>query len=109
MPQTWETTVLHMKKRPDPAGKDGSQATDGASCATKGPAKRPVEKPHKGPGKYAFLPWLLMGMGAFSNIIQGKTGNPWLAGLGLLAFNSLYISVVWSSFNPRLRDSRRPL
>nr|WP_234341435.1 histidine kinase [Streptomyces sp. NRRL S-1813] len=50
-----------------------------------------------------------MGLGAFSNIIQGKTGNPWLAGLGLLAFNSLYISVVWSSFNPRLRDSRHPL
>ena len=33
-----------------------------------------------------------MGLGAFSNIIQGKTGNPWLAGLGLLAFNSLYIT-----------------
>ncbi|MEU9484465.1 histidine kinase [Streptomyces decoyicus] len=50
-----------------------------------------------------------MGLGAFSNIIQGKTGNPWLAGLGLLAFNSLYLTVVWSSFNPRLRDSRHPL
>ncbi|MFD8329494.1 sensor histidine kinase [Streptomyces lydicus] len=50
-----------------------------------------------------------MGLGAFSNVIQGKTDNPWLGGLGLLAFNSLYISVVWSSFNPRLRDSRRPL
>ncbi|MGW2627806.1 sensor histidine kinase [Streptomyces chattanoogensis] len=67
------------------------------------------KKPDKGPTKYAFLPWLLMGLGAFSNIIQGKTSNPWLAGLGLLAFNSLYITVVWSSFNPRLRDSRRPL
>ncbi|UKY55190.1 histidine kinase [Streptomyces inhibens] len=50
-----------------------------------------------------------MGLGAFSNIIQGKSGNPWLAGFGLLAFNSLYITVVWSSFNPRLRDSRYPL
>ncbi|MEU8786085.1 histidine kinase [Streptomyces sp. NPDC048637] len=50
-----------------------------------------------------------MGMGAISNTIQGKSGNPWLAGLGLLAFNSFYISVVWSSFNPRLRHSRRPL
>ncbi|MEU9116120.1 sensor histidine kinase [Streptomyces sp. NPDC048483] len=63
----------------------------------------------KGPGKYAFLPWLLMGLGAFSNIIQGKTGNPWLAGLGLLAFNSFYLTVVWSSFSPRLRDTRYPL
>ncbi|MEX2974242.1 sensor histidine kinase [Streptomyces sp. C184] len=50
-----------------------------------------------------------MGMGAFSNVIEGKTGNPWLAGLGLLAFNSVYITVVWTSFNPRLRHSRRPL
>ncbi|MEU5546053.1 histidine kinase [Streptomyces sioyaensis] len=50
-----------------------------------------------------------MGMGAFSNVIEGKTGNPWLAGLGLLAFNSLYITVVWTSFNPRLRHSRQPL
>ncbi|MGW1376374.1 histidine kinase [Streptomyces sp. NPDC002446] len=50
-----------------------------------------------------------MGLGAFSNIIQGKTGNPWLAGLGLLAFNSFYITVVWSSFSPRLRDSRAPV
>nr|WP_229894219.1 histidine kinase [Streptomyces glebosus] len=50
-----------------------------------------------------------MGLGAFSNVIQGKSGNPWLAGLGLLAFNSLYISVIWASFNPRLRDSRRPV
>nr|WP_256339106.1 sensor histidine kinase [Streptomyces sp. 2224.1] len=50
-----------------------------------------------------------MGLGAFSNIIQGKTGNPWLAGLGLLSFNSLYLTVIWSSFNPRLRDSRHPV
>ncbi|WP_407289214.1 sensor histidine kinase [Streptomyces sp. BP-8] len=68
-----------------------------------------MTKPDRGPGKCAFLPWLLMGLGAFSNIIQGKTDNPWLAGLGLLAFNSFYISVVWSSFNPRRRDSRYPL
>ncbi|TJZ56101.1 sensor histidine kinase [Streptomyces piniterrae] len=50
-----------------------------------------------------------MGLGAFSNVIQGKSDSPWLGGAGLLAFNSLYISVVFSSFNPRLRDSRRPV
>jgi two-component system sensor histidine kinase DesK len=67
------------------------------------------EPDHKGPGRYTFLPWLLLGLGAFSNLIQGKTGNPWLAGLGLLTFNSLYISVVFSSFNPRQRGTRYPL
>ncbi|MGW1837645.1 sensor histidine kinase [Streptomyces sp. NPDC002067] len=63
----------------------------------------------KGPGRYAFLPWLLLGMGAFSHIIQGRTGNPWLAGAGLLAFNSLYVSVVFLSFNPRLRSTAAPV
>ncbi|MFD0166394.1 histidine kinase [Streptomyces decoyicus] len=106
MVQTGEATVQHTKQRA--AGEDGpggAEGTDDSACRPRWPGR----KTDRGPGKYAFLPWLLMGLGAFSNIIQGKTGNPWLAGLGLLAFNSLYISVVWSSFNPRLRDSRHPL
>ncbi|MEV5598330.1 sensor histidine kinase [Streptomyces sp. NPDC052496] len=63
----------------------------------------------KGPRPQTFLPWLLMGIGALSNIISGKDQNTWLAGLGLLAFNSIYIFVVFSAFNPRYRDSRIPL
>ncbi|WP_030588351.1 sensor histidine kinase [Streptomyces rimosus] len=62
-----------------------------------------------GPRPQTFLPWLLMGVGALSNIISGKDQNTWLAGLGLLAFNSIYIFVVFSAFNPRYRDSRIPL
>ncbi|QTZ91673.1 sensor histidine kinase [Streptomyces auratus] len=106
MAQTWEATVQHTKQQDacaadsDPAG-----SMDSGRCRPRW-AERNVDG---GPGKYAFLPWLLMGMGAFSNVIEGKTGNPWLAGLGLLAFNSVYITVVWTSFNPRLRHSRRPL
>ncbi|WP_435848110.1 histidine kinase [Streptomyces decoyicus] len=106
MVQTGEATVQHTKQRA--AGEDGPGGAEGADDSTCRP-RWPGRKTDKGPGKYAFLPWLLMGLGAFSNIIQGKTGNPWLAGLGLLAFNSLYLTVVWSSFNPRLRDSRHPL
>ncbi|WP_242587692.1 histidine kinase [Streptomyces sp. MST-110588] len=63
----------------------------------------------KGPPAFAFLPWLILGAGAFSNVIEGKEGNPWVAGAALLAFNSLYVTVVLTSFNPRLRDSRIPL
>src|SRR2546423_2087283 len=100
MTQTWEATV-HDTKQQD-AGCD--VAMDGGRCTAKGRGK----KPDKGPGKYAFLPWLLMGTGAFSNIVQGKTDHPWLASLGLLAFNSFYVTVVWSAFSPRLRDSRYP-
>ncbi|MFG2830526.1 sensor histidine kinase [Streptomyces sp. NPDC048434] len=106
MVQTGEENVQHTKQQA--AGEEapgGAEGADGSECRPKWPGR----KPDRGPGKYAFLPWLLMGLGAFSNIIQGRTGNPWLAGLGLLAFNSVYITVVWSSFNPRLRDSRHPL
>lgn len=58
------------------------------------------------PNGFAMLPWLLMGMGSFSNILQGETGNPWLGGLGLLVFNSLYISVVFRAFDKRAREAR---
>ncbi|MFJ8977790.1 sensor histidine kinase [Streptomyces sp. NPDC102282] len=51
------------------------------------------------------MPTLLMGLGAFSNLWQGETSNPWVGGLGLLAFNSLYISVVFRGFDRRRRES----
>ncbi|MFE2934544.1 sensor histidine kinase [Streptomyces sp. NPDC059278] len=57
------------------------------------------------PGPYALLPWLLMGLGSFSNLFQGEAANPWLGGLGLLAFNSLYVSVVFRGFDRRKRES----
>lgn len=56
-------------------------------------------------GGLTLLPWLLMGMGAFSNILQGKTPNPVIGGLGLLIFNSLYISVVFRAFDKRTREA----
>ncbi|MFG2920892.1 sensor histidine kinase [Streptomyces sp. NPDC048305] len=57
------------------------------------------------PGPYVLLPTLLMGLGSFSNLWQGETSNPWVGGLGLLAFNSLYISVVFRGFDRRRRES----
>ncbi|MGW1227591.1 sensor histidine kinase [Streptomyces sp. NPDC002530] len=64
------------------------------------------ERRGPGPGPYALLPWLLMGLGSFSNLFQGKTPNPWIGGLGLLAFNSLYISLVARGFTKEKRESR---
>lgn len=46
-----------------------------------------------------------MGLGSFSNLFQGEAANPWLGGLGLLAFNSLYVSVVFRGFDRRKRES----
>ncbi|MER5440598.1 sensor histidine kinase [Streptomyces sp. NPDC002790] len=57
------------------------------------------------PTGFALLPWLLMGMGALSNIFQGKDTNPWLGGLGLLTFNSLYIYVVFRAFRKETRNA----
>ncbi|MFI5803157.1 sensor histidine kinase [Streptomyces sp. NPDC051561] len=58
------------------------------------------------PNGFALLPWLLMGMGAFSHLFQGKTDNPWIGAVFLLAFNSLYIYVVFRAFHPRSREAR---
>ncbi|MEV7325829.1 sensor histidine kinase [Streptomyces sp. NPDC093970] len=62
---------------------------------------------HPGPPATGFtlLPWLLLGLGSFSNLLQGKTPNPWIGGLGLLTFNSLYIYVVFRSFVKEAREA----
>ncbi|WP_329263305.1 sensor histidine kinase [Streptomyces pseudovenezuelae] len=54
---------------------------------------------------FGLLPWLLMGMGAFSNLFQGETSNPWVGGLGLLTFNSLYIYVAFRAFRKETREA----
>ncbi|WP_018539143.1 histidine kinase [Streptomyces sp. MspMP-M5] len=96
--------MARMRWRRERGGAPGGGAEQGRAAGA-----RPCEQEPKGPGRYAFLPWLLMGLGAFSNIIHGKSGNPWLAGAGLLVFNSLYVTVVFSAFSPRLRTTRYPV
>lgn len=54
---------------------------------------------------FGLLPWLLMGMGAFSNLFQGETPDPWIGGLGLFTFNSLYIYVAFRAFHQETRDA----
>ncbi|MER6266014.1 sensor histidine kinase [Streptomyces sp900105755] len=57
------------------------------------------------PSGFTLLPWLLMGLGSLSNLLQGKTANPWIGGIGLLAFNSLYIYVTFRSFRKEAREA----
>jgi two-component system sensor histidine kinase DesK len=64
------------------------------------------EDPGPPPTGFALLPWLLMGMGAFSNLLQGRTANPWIGGLGLFTFNSLYIYVTFRAFVKEAREAR---
>ncbi|EST23860.1 sensor histidine kinase [Streptomyces roseochromogenus] len=64
-----------------------------------------VDHPGPPPTGFALLPWLLMGMGALFDLLQGKTPNPWIGGLGLLAFNSLYVYVTFRSFDRAEREA----
>ncbi|MEU3826918.1 histidine kinase [Streptomyces sp. NPDC029080] len=64
-----------------------------------------AEHPGPPPTGFALLPWLLMGLGSFSNLLQGRTPNPWIGGLGLFTFNSLYIYVTFRSFDRAKRRS----
>ncbi|MET8298039.1 sensor histidine kinase [Streptomyces sp. NPDC005180] len=57
------------------------------------------------PNAFALLPWLLLGMGAISNVIHGETPNPWIGAAGLLVFNSLYITLVFRAFDQRARQA----
>ncbi|MCX4529674.1 MULTISPECIES: sensor histidine kinase [unclassified Streptomyces] len=57
------------------------------------------------PRGFALLPWLLLGMGAISNVVKGETPNPWIGVAGLLAFNSLYVTLVFRAFDRRARES----
>ncbi|MFF4468248.1 sensor histidine kinase [Streptomyces sp. NPDC001599] len=57
------------------------------------------------PTGFTLLPWLLMGLGSLANIFQGNSSNPWVGGLGLFVFNSLYIYVAFRSFDKELRES----
>ncbi|MFE2596390.1 sensor histidine kinase [Streptomyces sp. NPDC059396] len=79
----------------------GDQDPGGHNCEALG---KDGERPGP-PNGYAMLPWLLLGLGSFSNLVQGRTPNPWFGGIGLLVFNSLYVSVVFRSFVPAHRKS----
>ncbi|MEW2546771.1 sensor histidine kinase [Streptomyces sp. NPDC047002] len=56
------------------------------------------------PSGFSMMPWLLLGLGSFSNIVQGKTPDPWIGGVGLFVFNTLYVSVVFRAFVPEKRE-----
>ena len=83
---------------------EGCERARGQKKADRKKTGRLPEELGPPPNGFALLPWLLMGMGAFSNLFQGKTPNPWIGGIGLLAFNSLYIT--WCSAPSRRRRAR---
>ncbi|MFB9738948.1 sensor histidine kinase [Streptomyces thermocoprophilus] len=80
--------------------------------STKAPILTHAERDvHPGPPPTGFtlLPWLLMGLGALSHLFQDDTPNPWIGGLGLLAFNSIYVYVVFRAFDRQKRQERSTL
>ncbi|WP_234434396.1 sensor histidine kinase [Streptomyces sp. NRRL F-5126] len=89
------------KREPESAAAVPPGADDPSGC---GEGRRHLRRPGP-PNGFTMMPWLLLGLGSFSNIVQGKTPDPWIGVLGLLVFNSLYVSVVFRSFVPGKRDS----
>ncbi|MFJ3362813.1 sensor histidine kinase [Streptomyces anthocyanicus] len=83
-----------LARQSDPAGAAGA-AGAGEQPERMGPP----------PTGFTLLPWLLMGLGSLANIFQGNSANPWIGGLGLFVFNSLYIYVAFRSFDKELRES----
>ncbi|MFI8531883.1 sensor histidine kinase [Streptomyces aquilus] len=69
-------------------------------------ARASAETPGPPPTGFSLLPWLLLGMGAFSNLFQAGTRQPVLGGIGLFVFNSLYIYVVFRAFTKQTRQAR---
>ncbi|WP_409375194.1 histidine kinase [Streptomyces justiciae] len=69
-------------------------------------ARKSSELPGPPPTGFSLLPWLLLGMGAFSNLFQAGTRQPVLGGIGLFVFNSLYIYVVFRAFTKETRQAR---
>ncbi|MCF3119757.1 sensor histidine kinase [Streptomyces arenae] len=65
-----------------------------------------VERFGPPPTGFALLPWLLMGLGSLSHLLQGKTANPWVAAIGLLVFNSLYVFLAFRAFDTYTREAR---
>ncbi|MEU7579070.1 sensor histidine kinase [Streptomyces sp. NPDC041068] len=61
------------------------------------------------PTGFSLLPWLLMGLGAFSHLLQGDTPNPWIGGIGILVFNSLYVFLAFRAFDKCKREARSTL
>ncbi|MFF9085160.1 sensor histidine kinase [Streptomyces sp. NPDC014991] len=97
------TTAWQAEQRRWWAEREGFRAARRAARKDGGAPR--VDQPGPPPTGFTLLPWLLIGMGAISNLLQGRTANPWVGGLGLLAFNSLYVYVTFRSFDRRSREA----
>ncbi|WP_234021882.1 MULTISPECIES: sensor histidine kinase [unclassified Streptomyces] len=86
----WKEDMRRFKDEQRTARKDG----------------RMPENPGPPPTGFTLLPWLLMGLGSLSNVLKGETPNPWIGAVGLLAFNSLYVYVVFRAFDKERREAR---
>ncbi|MFD8209009.1 sensor histidine kinase [Streptomyces sp. NPDC059695] len=67
--------------------------------------ERARKRADRGPSGLSLLPWLLMGLGALSHLLGGQAPNPWIGAAGLLAFNTVYIAIVFRAFDRSRRES----
>jgi two-component system sensor histidine kinase DesK len=102
--RSWQTSVREARaarrrwkddKEQWKAGWKAARKSEAGSGTAAGPP----------PTGFSLLPWLLMGLGSLSNLLEGKTADPWIGGLGLLTFNSLYVYVVFRAFRKETREA----
>ncbi|OIK02677.1 two-component sensor histidine kinase [Streptomyces sp. MUSC 14] len=103
--RSWQTARREWKAEHDSWKAEHERFVAAAKAAKKAGRAPAVDHPGPPPTGFALLPWLLMGMGSFSNLLQGKTPNPLIGGLGLALFNSLYVYVTFRSFDRRKREA----
>jgi two-component system sensor histidine kinase DesK len=104
--QAWRSSVREAREyqRSYQANKERFKAEYRAAREA-GEAGELPENPGPPPSGFSLLPWLLLGMGAFSSLFRGETPDPWIGALGLLTFNTLYIYVAFHAFSRRHREA----
>ncbi|MFF8590304.1 sensor histidine kinase [Streptomyces sp. NPDC015220] len=101
--ESWRT-AFRETRRAQRRCEDGKERLKAERKAARRTGKA-AENPGPPPTGFTLVPWLLMGMGSLSNVLQGETPDPWIGGLGLLAFNSLYVYVVFRAFDKERREA----
>jgi two-component system sensor histidine kinase DesK len=60
------------------------------------------------PDGKALVPWVLLAAGPATDVAQGKTADPWLAGVALAAFCALYVTTIRTAFSERWAEEALP-
>lgn len=102
--ETWQTGIREARAA-QRHWKENKEQLKAEWKAARKAGKDPDPTAGPPPTGFSLLPWLLLGLGSLSNLLEGKTADPWIGGLGLLTFNSLYVYIVFRAFRKETREA----